>query len=913
MPPKGRRRYAKEAPRELSEKEKRAWRAVRAFNRQIPDLQKYARAATGNPRLVVEASAEGSDTDGRRIRLKPPIALGDDIPHEKMYCNQRNSLTRRQMCKACDTRELVLASLYHEIAHIVFGSFVKPEERATQEIHKLVMEWHPQGVCEHHSEYRAKVAELVKNGVDSYFSRFDLFHPILLMLGNSMEDARVNSGTFAERPGTRNMMYSHIADVFNTASERYTDGDEDSDLWQNQKPDPQMLIGAFLVASSYYEQVDLLSEKVQQDLNDEQLADLLDAVAQAPSAHDVAILVVNVFRRLQEMGYLHVPKCTPPEVNDAPSDSDESGEAPDDEPGNGDEGQEGSDSQPGSGMGGEDGPPGQGGSSDAHPGDAEGGSPEGGDGPGDGSLSGQPRSGPEEKSDQGSGGDSGDGDEGASSADGVAPGIPGAVEPSTGSHPGKASGDADPGEDDGHEGDDSDAHRTESDGDPEADEPDSESTSEQGIQDEELVDPGSEESPGEGNASESDTRASEPGTEDHGDVGGDGDTPADGPAPPTEADIDALRKLVQQMTLHELFRAVAPEADVEVFALGQSDLQGDGGSDGPPVAEAGGGWGDGSEMPEEYVKALALAIQQSEFFDAPAVGVSGIDILTFPHNRSGWFQNHMYPEESDPATYMPSQAVVGRVINEARLHFEENKRSRHVGGLKSGKINGRVLGRRAPVNDPHLFKKKIRPNKRDYFAVISGDASGSTDSYASGDLLNNTQPKTLNHRIKSAIFGQAEMLSALGIPFEIWMHTAGYGSALSRQTEPGGRVWMMQVKTKDEPWDTKAKIRLASVQPVSGNLDGHTLEFLRKRAEASRATDRILCYYTDGAMPAMNTEEEGQVLIRETAYYKKNNITLLAVGLGTDSPKDWGFDTVEVNNEMDLIEVVRRLGSSLTE
>lgn len=370
------------------------------------------------------------------------------------------------------------------------------------------------------------------------------------------------------------------------------------------------------------------------------------------------------------------------------------------------------------------------------------------------------------------------------------------------------------------------------------------------------------------------------------------------------------------MTLHELFRAVSPEADVEQFALGESALQseGDGDESGLQVAgDSGGGWGDGSEMPEEFVKALAVAIQQSAFFDAPAVGVTGIDVITFPHNRSGWFQNYMYPEESNPATYMPSQSILGRVIMEARLLFEENKRARYTGGLKSGKVNARVLGRRAPVNNPHLFKKKMNPTKRDYFAVISGDASGSTESYTAADLNDrNKSPKTLNHRIKSAIFGQAEMLSALGIPFEIWMHSAGHGSALGRSVETGARVWMFQVKTKDEPWDAKAKMRLASVQPVSGNLDGHTLEFLRKRAEMSRATDKILCYYTDGAMPAMNYSEEKNVLERETKYCKDKHIALLAVALGTDSPKEYGFDTVEVNNEMDLVEVVRRLGAVLT-
>lgn len=917
MPPKGKRRYAKEAPRELTEKEKRAWRAVRAFNRHVPDLQKYARAVTGNPRLILEASAEGSDTDGQRIRIKPPIALGDDIPHDRMNCNQRNPVTRRQLCKACDVRELVLASVYHEIAHIAFGSFVTPNRTAGLHIAALVREWHPDGACDHAEEYRAAVAEMVKNKVDSYFGRFELFHPVLLMLGNSMEDARVNSATFIERPGTRNMMYAHITDVFNSASERYTDGDDDADLWQNQEPDPQMLIGAFLVASSYYEQVDMLMEKVQQDLNDPDLADLLDQVAQAPDAHEAAILVVRVFRRLQEMGYLHVPKCAAPEVSDAPPSSDESSSSGSDESGDGEEGEEGGDGQPGSGMDGEDGSAGQGGSSPADQGDAEGGGPEGGDRAVGSTPGGAPGAGGAPSADGGPGGDRADNEAdpaGQSGSDGRqdVPGDDG--------DPGAAGEDAVTGPVEGQPEDKAEARGAEPDGDSETDQPDGDGMGEAGS---DMVDAGAEQPVGEGGGGDADGGTSGPGTDAHGDVGGDQEEPGGAPSPPTPADIEALRRLVQQMTLHQLFRQVAPDTDVDCFAMGKVDLHDDGvhlvlgigGEEGgDPTDGAGGGWGDGGEMSEEFTKALTLAIQQSQFFDAPATGVTGIDVLTFPHNRSGWFQNHMYPSESDPATYMPSQAILGRVITEARLTFEENKRSRYSGGLKSGKINARVLGKRAPVHDPHLFKKKQNPTKRDYFAVISGDASGSTTSYTVADLRDGSkEPQSLNHRIKAAIFGQAEMLSALGIPFEIWMHTAGHGSALGRQVPLGGRVWMMQVKTKDEPWDTKAKVRLASVQPVNGNLDGHTLEFLRKRAEMSRATDKILCYYTDGAMPAMNATEEAQVLRRETEHCKKNNITLLAVGIGTDSPKAYGFDTVEVNSEMDLVEVVRRLGRALTE
>jgi hypothetical protein len=80
----------------------------------------------------------------------------------------------------------------------------------------------------------------------------------------------------------------------------------------------------------------------------------------------------------------------------------------------------------------------------------------------------------------------------------------------------------------------------------------------------------------------------------------------------------------------------------------------------------------------------------------------------------------------------------------------------------------------------------------------------------------------------------------------------------------------------------------------------------------STATDRIVIYYTDGEMPAENKEEETQILLREIDLYKKYGITLVCVGIQTDSPKQYGLPTVRVDSDDDLVKVIKFLDEILT-
>jgi hypothetical protein len=323
---------------------------------------------------------------------------------------------------------------------------------------------------------------------------------------------------------------------------------------------------------------------------------------------------------------------------------------------------------------------------------------------------------------------------------------------------------------------------------------------------------------------------------------------------------------------------------------------------------------DGEEYGDMLERLIELAMIQVDRFDFPSANVVTTEYARFPNRTIRWSPEDThelqgFTHDQLATAFAPPEGLIGKTILHARTVFDANKRSHLDRNRKSGKINTRVLARRAPIDDPRLFAKKVIPKKRDYFVVLGGDASGSTSRYER------------NAKIKRALHAQAELLHRLQIPFAGYMHSAYYSSLedgwhLRRTTGPEGNllIWnyLLPFKEARDQWNEAAKIRLASINYVSQNLDGHTLEEYRKIAMNSTATDRIVIYYTDGEMPAENKEEETEILLREIDLYKKYGITLVCVGIQTDSPKRYGLPTVRVDSDEDLVEVIKFLDEILT-
>jgi len=239
-----------------------------------------------------------------------------------------------------------------------------------------------------------------------------------------------------------------------------------------------------------------------------------------------------------------------------------------------------------------------------------------------------------------------------------------------------------------------------------------------------------------------------------------------------------------------------------------------------------------------------------------------------------------------------------------RITFAENKRADYQRNLRAGRINVKTLAQRIIAEDDRIFQKKRMPGKRDYFVVLGLDVSGSTSATSHASSGSYTQRVEV---IKAAAYAQAELLNRMGIKFALYAHTSHNAADYTK----GSVLDIIVVKAPDDRWDKDAKDRLAQLSAANGNLDGHSIEYYRKVAQSQRAQEKLVLYYTDGAMPAENTEEEKEILIRECANQSRNGVRLIGVGVETDSPKKYGLDTIQLDSLDDVGKVVRELKDRL--
>lgn len=896
----------------------RAWTATRKLNTMLPMLERYARAVLRDPNVQVHATHKMSSyTDGKNVYIQPPMKLGDNLVHAVGSCGTRGE-NKRLVCPACDVDEIVMSLLYHEVSHLAFGSFVSPEKLGRKALAGLVVEWHPPQACDHGIEILEAMAKS-----SAYMEMASHFDDRLPLMMNGLEDARVNASMLKVRPGTKVMLDARTHEVFTNPIEMMN-GQTRS--WHEMPIDGQVSVGMLLAASGYHEHLDVLHEEAQAILADKVLMDLARKIGKAKNAHELAVHTADVWRRFQDLGIMVKEKCVPPPPEDDDQGDDDKGEDQEPQP------DEDAGEQPDLGSLGNEGQP------SPSDGDGEGGSStkdesddkkedDGADSSGDQRQS-DPTSSPGAGSSSAPG--KGAGEDQRESGMSNVPDEPESEEDSGGGdrvQDERDSGSEDDLSSEGTSGSDDDAEERDADG---GDSGQPESDGGEGDAGEELTDgeAAGQESEGEGGEGDPDkpTDAKSegeaagdseqpgegagagdgPGGGDAGREAGDGVEEAEGvrdggpdegdesePADFTPATLEELTAAIQAGSLHELFE----DESTDNFASGHSVL-----NKHPDPIEA-----------EMWAAALLVAAMQAHWFEGPSEEVGQVRIIQWGENNGVAGFNEANVQDVD---LMPSQTVVGPVVNKGRVAFSPNKRNRYEVGLKSGKVNPRAL-RRIPGGAEDLFRKKHVAAKRSYHVIITMDVSGSTASAAPSEHYENQT--TLEMMLRS-VFAQAEALARLNISFEIWAHTADWFMTQQERIDhftggdgwgklPAMDVWLLQVKQPGDKWDADARQRMHALRSLGGNLDGHTLQIMRKRADemSRKFTDVIICYYTDGAMPASNAQEEGKILKEETALCKRKGYPLLAVAAGTDSPKAWGFDTVTINSDRDLPKVMEQL------
>lgn len=299
---------------------------------------------------------------------------------------------------------------------------------------------------------------------------------------------------------------------------------------------------------------------------------------------------------------------------------------------------------------------------------------------------------------------------------------------------------------------------------------------------------------------------------------------------------------------------------------------------------------DEDDMPsnENIVERM---VNQAEHFDKPSVQMEGLKVVTADEP----YGSFRYVQEQTDTLKIP-RSIIGPALQRMRIVFSDNQKGKHDRNLERGRIDGRVLGRRVPVEDPRLFHKKTQPKKKDYFVTVGLDVSSSTSGQY-GPMRGKTPPI---QTIKAAAYAKAELLHLLGVRFAVYAHTGS-----SRHIE------MYEVKGPNEPWSDVQRRRLSALQPSGGNYDGHTLEFYRKITERQRATEKVIMYYTDGELNDIG--EEFDIFTDNVRICQRQAITVVGVEIGTEAgfTEKVGLDSIRLDGVEDVPRVVDYLRKRL--
>lgn len=295
------------------------------------------------------------------------------------------------------------------------------------------------------------------------------------------------------------------------------------------------------------------------------------------------------------------------------------------------------------------------------------------------------------------------------------------------------------------------------------------------------------------------------------------------------------------------------------------------------LALIGGHADDDTPVPDKTIELIKQAIIQQQFFDESSV-LTGVRVQTAT-------EGYDLPPK-------PPEAVMAPALLAIRSAFQENAKDNRQHGQRSGRVNPAALARVA-TGEVKVFSRRTLPGRRDWFVVLGLDISGST-GWADAHGVVKLEP------MKAAISAQVELLNRIGIKSAVYAHSSD-----------NQNVRIFVVQEPGQPWTDVERRRLEHLRSISGNLDGHTLEFYRKVAEQSRATDKLILYYTDGAMPAQNRAEELRVLQREIKHCQSHGIHIVGVGYQNDDPKAHGLDTIRFDSIRDVPKIVDGLKARL--
>lgn len=797
-----------------------ARKAVQAFEQQIRNQwEPLAQVMTKNRRLTVHAHPSSSFTDGRKIMLRVPLELGGDTEHTKHLCGERDD-DGAMLCPACYVLDDVVATVAHEVAHVVEGSFTSVDAKTIEKMFDVLLAPRIEAV-DPSKVAPVKATVMTSKTAMEVASKCDAWLPMVL---NALEDVFVNERMYEARPGFKP---SIVGTTIRVIEKGFLQLDGSVREWKDAPKDARAIMVAYAMAAGIDKVIPSLGDDLKEVVHDMDLRRTVGEIhghATAQERLELSLRTLEILRGhglcVDDRSLVFTPVKVAPGT---PGASEEEGEG---------EGEEGDDTDS-TGSGGDehddDAKPSKGSgkaSSDEDDEDDEDGDDEGAGKAGES----------DDDEDDASDDDSDDeGDSGSGSDDDEADDDDDASSSGKGGEDDDEDSDDDAASDDDEDSDDDDAFEGEDD--------DDDDFSDEDDDDEDFSHDGTDAADKDlGDDSEGDDDSNEGGSSlSHGD----------------DKDVEMEREEAERAL--KAFMGHAEDEDRPE----------------PSFEE---------KVETELTKLLME--QQGMFedlsFNVRNVGLTDLDV----------FDGRTMDRERAKA---PTESDIASVLNELRIIFSGNLHMGVSRNLKQGPRLDTAHLYRLKTGDPRLFAKRSIPKKRSWAVTIGLDCSGSTGYDVSSV-------------IKNGGYAMAELLTRLGIPFSVYGHSGSYSGGY------GGPMTldMFHVKRFEEQWDQAAKDRCLGLHGVMANLDGHTLEFYRRDIEARRETDKLIMYFTDGQMPMENYDEELAFLQRNIVRCQQKGINLVGVGVGTDSPKAHGLDTIRYDNIRQLPNLIRELGKRLT-
>ncbi|URG17455.1 hypothetical protein Mbo2_085 [Rhodococcus phage Mbo2] len=883
----------------------RAAEAVREMRKRLPQLTSFVRALTDKPDINVEIGSI-TETDGRTVWIRPPLALADKSEHDRRLCDDRDE-DGALLCPACRRSEEIYVNIFHELGHMTFGSL---DKLGAQELSAAAVAGSRFGTDAFQEFVRAQCARyLGRKGFAMASMDFaDVISPYLAPFVLAMEDARVDALSGEKRPGVEEMRW-HQTEIILSRGNENSDGTYSR--WSDAPLEVQLPIAALV-----FRQGHLLPGRFSDDAckavrYPEVSKALMLSLSSPTAAFTAAVALLGAFNRLG-LYDLPLPEEKPDQAEPENGPGDENADETSDPEGS-EENQSngGSDQESGddtdSDAGSESDSGGDNSAADEESSDVpeEGSSgepeiPDGDENTPDGDDSGSDGDSPEDQGDvdddgSGTGGasgagdgdrssdsappdeEAGDGGEGAPDSEGEGQGNEGEAREGDGEVDDQSDGSDGAGGSAGTGGDPDHAEGAPAGDGAAADDADAQDDPDR--PDADGADGG--DAPADADGGGDDVHdAPDAGV----DTGGDGertggqDVPADQGEPeqdPASDPVETDPTQTDEITADDLDLTFEHQSPEDIAA----------------AMDQVSGHAHGEELNGDATrKEMENAIGQATHFDEISEKIHGINIFKDGQGLA-WGNRVAGRNAKAPHVPVPESVISGSVMR-ARKVFSDSKLDKHERNLRSGKLNGAVLGKRAALGDDRLFKRRHRAEGVSWEVVIGMDVSGSTDDGAI-------------YIIKKSAEAMANVLHRVGIPFSVYAHTTGL--EIGRMS-----LDLYSVKDPRGPWSDQQKAALAGLYATGGSLDGHNMEFYRKILDRSTARRKLILYFTDGEIPASNPVEELQVMQRELKLIRARKYDVLAVGVGTESPKKFGLDTVAIRDGHDIVTLVKALEKRLT-